>query len=228
MTQLTGWQAVVDILKAEGVKYLSGIPTSAADLYDALYDVPEIQPILVRHEGAGLALAMGYALAANQPAVCFAGSGPGVANLAPVMLEALATCAPVIALASATSGQIEGMGAFQETDQIGMMKPLTKWAAHVPHAEKIPWVMRRAFSLASGGQPGPIFVELPKEVGRQAYDIPEYILFLLRNIHAVALMGLRIPMRATQISIRMTAHKSIGNAVLANAVNNEPQIFLDG
>jgi acetolactate synthase-1/2/3 large subunit len=174
MTQRTGWQAVVNILKAEGVKYLFGMPTSAADLYDALYDAPEIQPILVRHEGAGLALAMGYALAANQPAVCFAGSGPGVANLAPVMLEALATCAPVIALASVTSGQIEGMGAFQETDQIGMMKPLTKWAARVPHAEKIPWAMRRAFSLASGGQPGPVFIELPKEVGRLAHDIPEY------------------------------------------------------
>ena len=174
MAHRTGWQAVVDILKAENVQYLFGMPTSSADLYDALYDAPEIQPILVRHEGAGLALAMGYALAANQPAVCFAGSGPGVANLAPVMLEALATCAPVIALASAASGQIDGMGAFQETDQIGMMKPLTKWAVRVPHAEKIPWVMRRAFSLAVGGQPGPIFIELPKEVGRLRYDIPAY------------------------------------------------------
>ena len=129
----------------------------------------------MRHEGAGLALAMGYSLAADQPAVCFAGSGPGVANLAPVMLEALATCAPVIALASVADTHIEGKGAFQETDQIGLMKPLTKWAVRVPHAEKIPWVLRRAFSLATGGQPGPIFIELPKEVGRLPYDIPEYI-----------------------------------------------------
>ena len=162
MTYQTGWQAVVDILKYERVPYLFGMPTSSADLYDALYDAPEIQPILVRHEGAGLALAMGYSLASNQPAVCFAGSGPGVANLAPVMLEALATCTPVIALASVADTHIEGKGAFQETDQIGLMKPLTKWAVRVPHAEKIPWVMRRAFSLATGGQPGPIFIELPK------------------------------------------------------------------
>ena len=174
MTNMTGWQAMVEILRAEGIRYLFGLPTSPDDLYDALYDRPEIQPVLVRHEGAGCAMAMGFALATGEPSVCFGGSGPGVANLAPAMLEALATCAPVIALASVADGHIDGLGAFQETDQVSLMRPLTKWAVHIPYAEKIPWAMRRAFSLATNGQPGPIFVELPKEVGRQAAEIPEY------------------------------------------------------
>ena len=175
MAEMTGWQAVVQILKEEGIQYLFGMPTNPNDLYDALYDLPEIQPILVRHEGAGCAMAMGYALSTGSPAVCFAGGGPGLASLAPVMLEALSTCSPVIAIAAVTDGHTEGKGAFQETDQMGIMRPLTKWAVRVPYAEKIPWAMRRAFSLATNGQPGPIYLEIPKEVGRSISEVPTYI-----------------------------------------------------
>ena len=165
MAKMTGWQMVVEILKAEGVKYLFGLPGSPACLYDALYDEPAIKPILVRHEAAGGFMAMAYALLTGEPAVCFASPGPGVSNLVPAMLEAKATCAPVIAPCTGISGYTYGKGAFQETDQVGIMTPVTKWAVRVPYAEKIPWTMRRAFSLATNGQPGPIFVEIPVEVG---------------------------------------------------------------
>jgi acetolactate synthase-1/2/3 large subunit len=175
MSKMTGWQMVVEILKAEGVKYIFGLPGDPACLYDALYDQPAIKPVLVRQEAAGGFMAMAYALLTGEPAVCFASPGPGIANLVPAMLEALAACAPVIAPCTGISGYDDGKGAFQETDQMGIMKPITKWAVHVPHAEKIPWAMRRAFSLATNGQPGPIFVQVPVEVGRAQAEMPDYI-----------------------------------------------------
>lgn len=171
----TGWQAVVAALKAEGVKYVFGLPGSANDLYDALYDEPAIRPILVRHEAAGGFMAMAFALLTGEPAVCHAGQGPGIANLAPALLECLATCAPVIAPCPGGDGHHVGKGAFQEMDQMGLMRPVTKWAFHVPHADKVPWAMRRAFSLATNGQPGPVFVEIAREAGRAAAETPSYV-----------------------------------------------------
>lgn len=175
MREMTGWQMVVAALKAEGVKYVFGLPGNPACLYDALYDEPVIKPILVRHEAAGGFMATAYALLTGEPAVCFASPGPGIANLVPAMLEALATCAPVIAPCTGISGHKDGKGAFQETDQVGIMKCVTKWAVRVPYPERIPWAMRRAFSLATNGQPGPIFVEIPFEVGNASAEMPDYV-----------------------------------------------------
>jgi acetolactate synthase-1/2/3 large subunit len=81
----------------------------------------------------------------------------------------------VIAPCTGISGHKYGKGAFQETDQIGIMKPVTKWAVRVPYAERVPWAMRRAFSLATNGQPGPVFVEIPFEVGNARAEMPEYV-----------------------------------------------------
>jgi acetolactate synthase-1/2/3 large subunit len=175
MATMTGWQMVVAGLKAEGVKYVFGLPGSASDLYDALYDEPAVTPVLVRHEAAGGFMALAYALLSGEPAVCFASPGPGIANLVPALLEALATCAPVIAPCSGASGHRDGMGAFQETDHLGIMKPVTKWAMRVPYAERVPWAMRRAFSLATNGQPGPVFLEIPPEVGRSRAEMEDYV-----------------------------------------------------
>ena len=175
MAKITGWEMVVQSLKAEGVKYVFGLPGSPSCLYDALYDEPAIKPVLVRHEAAGGFMAMAYALLTGEPAVCFASPGPGVANLVPAFLEALATCAPVIAPCTGISGHKDGKGAFQETDQVGIMKPVTKWAVRIPYAERIPWAMRRAFSLATNGQPGPIFLEVPVEVGAAQAEMEGYV-----------------------------------------------------
>ena len=175
MTIMTGWQAVVRTLQQEGVKYLFGMPTSP-EIFTMPYMTPQkfdLSWFDMRAEDALWQWAMRLRMVSRRFVLLVA-----VQELqiwAPVMLEALATCAPVIALASVTDGHIDGKGAFQETDQIGLIRPLTKWAFHVPYAENIPWVMRRAFSLATNGQPGPIFIELPKEVGRLRYEVPNYI-----------------------------------------------------
>ena len=175
MNKITGWEAVVKALKVEDVKYLFGMPSSAKDLYDALYNEPSIQSILVRHEAAAGFMAMSHSLLTGEPAVCFASQGPGIANLTPGILEAYATCAPVIAICPGIDGHKNGKGAFQETDQIGLMKPITKWAFRVEYAEKIPWAINRAFYLARNGKPGPIYLEIPTEIGRGFFHIPDYV-----------------------------------------------------
>ncbi|MDK2896800.1 MAG: acetolactate synthase large subunit [Candidatus Atribacteria bacterium] len=175
MAYLTGWQAIVKALCLEGIQFVYGLPSNPKDLYDALYDEDSIKAIQVRHEAAGGFMAMAHALSTGEPAVCYASQGPGIANLTPAALESLATCAPVIMLGAGVDGHIYGKGAFQESDQIGLMSPLTKWAVRVPYAEKIPWVIRRAFFLATNGQPGPVYIEIPPEVGRNQADIPDYV-----------------------------------------------------
>jgi acetolactate synthase-1/2/3 large subunit len=168
------WQAIVDALKGEDIEHVFGLPGGDA-FYDALYDVPEIQPVLVREESSGAFMAMAYARMTGKPGVCYASSGPGVANLVPGIMEAESACVPLIAICGASAAGNAGMGAFQEADQIGIMKPITKWTERITQPERVPWVMRRAFSLAANGKPGPVFIEVPKDLGMIEGEVPDYV-----------------------------------------------------
>jgi len=171
---MNAWEAIVCALRAEKTEYVFGLP--GGDLfYDSLYDAPEIKTVLVREESSGPFMAMAYARLTGKPGVCYGSSGPGVANLVPGIMEAHSACLPVIAIASASNLANAGMGAFQEVDQISMMKPLTKWCERITLPERAPWVMRRAFSLAANGKPGPVFIEIPNDIGLMEASIPEYI-----------------------------------------------------
>jgi acetolactate synthase-1/2/3 large subunit len=168
------WQAIVAALKAEKTAYIFGLPGS--DLfYDALYDAPEIKTVLVREESAGPFMAMGYARLTGRPGVCYGPSGPGVANLVPGILEAYSACLPVIAIGCSSNRANAGMGAFQEFDQISVMEPITKWCDRVTEPERLSWVMRRAFSVSTNGKPGPVYIDIPKDIGARKADIPEYV-----------------------------------------------------
>ena len=174
MAKRCAWEAVVEALEVEGVPFLFGLPGDPRFLYDALYD-SSIRSILVREETSGVFMAMAYARLTGRPGVCFGSPGPGVANLLPGLMEADATCTPVIALASTADTRREGMGAFQEVDQLSMVKPVTKWSTRVAQAEKVSWTMRRAFSIATSGKPGPVYVEIPTDIALQQADIPSYV-----------------------------------------------------
>jgi len=171
---MSGYRAVVDALKREKVKYFFGIPGDPRIIYDQLYDTPEIQPVLVRHECSGVLMAMAYARISGKAGACFGSPGPGVANLVPGFLEAYYACTPLVAPCPTVSLENEGKGAFQECDQVGMFKPVSKWSVRVPRTERIPWFMQRAFSLATNGKPGPVFLEIPTDVGFAETDMPEY------------------------------------------------------
>jgi acetolactate synthase-1/2/3 large subunit len=168
------WQGIVSALKAEKTEYIFGLPGGEL-FYDALYDAPEIKTVLVREESAGPFMAMGYARVSRRPGVCYAPAGPGVANLVPGIQEAYSACLPVIAIGCSSKRANAGMGAFQEVDQVGILKPVTKWCERVTEPGRISWVMRRAFSLATQGRPGPVYIDVPRDVGAQEAKTPRYV-----------------------------------------------------
>ena len=177
MPEMTGWEAVVLAMKAEGVPYVFGLPGDPRHLYDALAAAEPDggpRPVGVRFETSGAFMAMAYARVTNQIAACFGCPGPGIANLVPGILEAYSGCTPMLVLGVRASRQTNGKGAFQETDHIGMLSPVTKWATTVELPETIPWTMRRAVQIATSGQPGPVYVELPGDIGMGVWGIPAY------------------------------------------------------
>jgi acetolactate synthase I/II/III large subunit len=169
------WQQVVASLESEGVEYVFGLPGNAKHFYDQLYDSASIRAVLVRHETSGAFMAMAYARVTGKIGVCYGCPGPGVANLVPGILEAYSGCMPVLALSVRASTQTEGMGAFQETDHLGMMRPITKWAVTVERPERIGWTIRRAIHIATTGKPGPVYVEIPADVALQDVEMPDYV-----------------------------------------------------
>jgi acetolactate synthase-1/2/3 large subunit len=177
MPTLTGWEAVVLAMKAEGVPYVFGLPGDPRHLYDALVAIEPDggpRPIGVRFETSGAFMAMAYARVTNQIAACFGCPGPGIANLVPGILEAYSGCTSMLVLGVRSSRQTYGKGSFQETDHGAMLSSITKWATTVELPENIPWVMRRAVQIATSGQPGPVYVELPGDIGLGVWEIPTY------------------------------------------------------
>lgn len=175
--QWNGWDLVVSGLIAEGVSRVFGLPGDPKHLYDAISrstDPRKPLAIGVRYETSGAFMAMAHARVTGEVAACFGCPGPGVANLVPGVLEAFSGCTPMLVLAVRASRLTDGMGAFQETDHIGMMKPITKWATTVEVPEKIAWTIRRAVQLAKSGKPGPVYVELPADVAFSSVSSLDY------------------------------------------------------
>lgn len=174
MAEMNGWQALVRGLEAEGIRMVFGLPGSPGQFFDQLYDSRAIRTVMVRHETSGAFMAMAWARVTNQPAVAFGCPGPGVANLVPSVLEAYSGCTPMLVLGVRASSRTDGMGAFQETDHIGMMAPITKWAATINRADRTDWYLRRALSIATNGQPGPVYLEFPADVGLTNAEFGDY------------------------------------------------------
>lgn len=172
--KVNAWQQVVAALEAEGIPFVFGLPGGAKHLYDALFDARHVRPVLVRHETSGAFMAMAYARVSGQVGCCFGCPGPGVANLVPGILEAYSGCIPVLALGVRASTRIQGMGAFQEADHVGMMTPITKWAVTVERPDRVAWTIRRAISIATTGKPGPVYVEIPADIALEEVEPTPY------------------------------------------------------
>jgi acetolactate synthase-1/2/3 large subunit len=175
MVELTGSKALWEALKAEGVKHLFGIPGGAIiSTYDALYDEREIQHILMRHEQGAAHAADGYARASGGPGVCMTTSGPGATNLTTGILNAYMDSSPVVAISGQVPTPAIGTDAFQEADMLSVMLPITKHNFIVHHTEELPRIIRLAFKVATTGRPGPVHVDLPKNVqlGKADLKIP--------------------------------------------------------
>ena len=160
---MNAWEAIGNMVRSQGVDFVFGLGDTDLLLYAE--KVPGLTPINVRYEGSAPFMAMAYSRLSGQPGVCNGSPGPGLANLVPGVLEAYSGCVPLVVVCPAVSQKTAGMGEFQECDQLGMMAPITKWSARVPRPERIPWFINRAFSVAMNGQPGPVYLEIPYDVG---------------------------------------------------------------
>ncbi|MFG1923588.1 acetolactate synthase large subunit [Cryptosporangium sp. NPDC048952] len=162
---VTGAQSLVRSLEAVGAEVVFGIPGGTIlPTYDPLYDTPGVRHILVRHEqGAGHA-AEGYAQATGKVGVCMATSGPGATNLVTPIADAYMDSVPLVAITGQVSTPMIGTDAFQEADICGITLPITKHNFLVKHPEEIPQTIAEAFHLASTGRPGPVLVDVPKDV----------------------------------------------------------------
>lgn len=164
----TGAQALLDTLVAQGVDTLFGYPGGAAlPLYDALHGEPRLRHVLVRHEQAAVHAAEGYARSTGRVGVVLVTSGPGVANTLSGLLDAWSDSVPVLCISGQVATAVIGTGAFQESDALGMSRPVTKWNAQIRQADDIPTAVRHALTVAAGGRPGPVLLDIPKDIQLQ-------------------------------------------------------------
>jgi acetolactate synthase-1/2/3 large subunit len=163
--QFNGSELVVKALAELNVEYIFGYPGgSVLDLYDALFQQNEIEHILVRHEQAATHMADGYARATGQVGVVLATSGPGATNCVTGIATAYMDSIPMVVLSGQVPSNLIGDDAFQETDIVGCSRPIVKHSFNCRDAAQIPTVLAKAFYLASTGRPGPVVVELPKDI----------------------------------------------------------------
>ncbi|MDJ0987683.1 MAG: biosynthetic-type acetolactate synthase large subunit [Desulfobacterales bacterium] len=168
--KLTGAQVLMEVLKEEGVDTIFGFPGGAViDIYDEL-DKTDIRHILVRHEQGAVHAADGYARAGNKVGVCLVTSGPGATNTVTGIASAYMDSIPMVVLTGQVPTQLIGNDAFQEVDIVGITRPCTKHNYLVPSAEAFPRIVKEAFYLARSGRPGPVLVDIPKDVTKTVID----------------------------------------------------------
>ena len=163
--ELTGAQILLESLKKEGVDVLFGYPGGAVlDIYDELPRHPDLKHILVRHEQGAVHAADGYARASGKVGVCLVTSGPGATNTVTGLATAYCDSIPLVVFTGQVPTKLIGNDAFQEVDIVGITRPCTKHNFLVKDIRKLAKTIRQAFYLARSGRPGPVLVDLPKDV----------------------------------------------------------------
>ncbi len=162
--KITGSQALLDALVAEGVDTIFGYPGGAImPVYDKLYDYSDrLHHILVRHEQGAIHAAQGYARTTGKPGVVLVTSGPGATNVITGITDAMMDSTPVVVIAGQVAASALGTDAFQETDLIGLTMAITKWNYQIRRPEDVEWAVSRAFYIASTGRPGPVVLDFTK------------------------------------------------------------------
>jgi acetolactate synthase-1/2/3 large subunit len=163
--EITGSEAMIRSLVAEGVETIFGYPGGAImPIYDALYDFGHhVKHVLVRHEQGAVHAAQGYARVSGKVGVCFATSGPGATNLITGIADAMIDSTPLVCVTGQVTSGLLGTDAFQESDVIGISMPVTKWNYQITSPDEIPEAIAKAFYIASTGRPGPVLLDITKD-----------------------------------------------------------------
>lgn len=171
----TGAQIIVELLKREGISVVAGIPGgSILPLYDEIAR-SDIRHILVRHEQAAGFLAQGMARTTGKPAVCLATSGPGAMNLLTAIADARSDSIPIVAITGQVNTSLIGTDAFQEADTFGLSFPIAKHSIMVKTPEELLSAIPKAFAIAMNGRPGPVLVDVPRDVQLASCEFDKYL-----------------------------------------------------
>ena len=163
--KLSGAEALMRSLQDEGIELVFGYPGGASlHIYDALFKQQAVQHVLVRHEQGAVHAADGYARSTGKPGVVFVTSGPGATNAVTGLATSYMDSTPVIVISSQVKAHLIGTDSFQETDMIGVSRPIVKHSFLVQKAEDIPTTIKKAFHIATTGRPGPVVIDIPKSV----------------------------------------------------------------
>jgi len=166
--KLTGAQIFIESLKKEGVTHLFGYPGGAVlYIYDAIYQQDAIQHILARHEQGAVHAAEGYAKANNKPGVAIVTSGPGATNAVTGIADAYMDSVPLVVFTGQVPRELIGNDAFQEVDTVGITRPCTKHNFLVENIEDLASTIKKAFYIATTGRPGPVVIDIPKDVSNE-------------------------------------------------------------
>jgi len=195
----TGGEKIIQCLEREGVEYVFGLSGGAAmPMFDALLD-SKIQLVLTRHEQGATHMADGYARSTGRPGVVLVTSGPGATNTVTGLLTALMDSAPIVVLTGQTITPMLGKDAFQEADVTGITYPVVKHSYLIKSAADIPRVIREAFYVATSGRPGPVLIDVPKDIGQGPCDAP--------FCDSVDLPGYHVPTRGAPEAIAEAAKR---------------------
>ncbi len=180
MEMLSGGDMLIRALHDEGVDLIFGYPGGAAlHIYDAIFNQDKVDHVLVRHEQAATHAADGYARSTGKPGVVLVTSGPGATNAITGIATAFMDSIPMVVISGQVTRDAIGSDAFQETDMIGVSRPIVKHSFMVQKAEDIPIVVKQAFFIATTGRPGPVVIDVPKDVTDPSekfpYEYPEAV-----------------------------------------------------
>ncbi|MGN1363234.1 MAG: acetolactate synthase large subunit [Methanobrevibacter sp.] len=176
---MKGGEAIIKALKEQGVDTIFGYPGGTViPFYDSLYD-DDLNHILVRHEQCAAHAAEGYARASGKVGVCIATSGPGATNLITGIANAYMDSSPIIALTGQVSSNLIGNDAFQEADIMGISMPITKHNYQIKDIDNIPSIIKSSFNIAETGRPGPVLIDIPKEM--QENELNKYSTSLIKT-----------------------------------------------
>jgi acetolactate synthase I/II/III large subunit len=202
MAEMTGAKALMHALEKEGVDVVFGLPGGAnLPIYDALVGA-NLRHILVRHEQSAAHMADGYARIKRKSGVCFATSGPGATNLITGIATAYADSIPIVAVTGQVPLAMIGKDAFQETDIIGVANPCTKYAFQPKVATEIPEMVKKSFYIAESGRPGPVLLDIPKDVQQATAEMKFPDLIKVRGYNPVVDADLSEVSKAADIILK--------------------------
>ena len=173
MEHLSGGDSLIRALHDEGVDLIFGYPGGAVlHIYDAIFRQDKIEHILVRHEQAATHAADGYARATGKAGVVLVTSGPGATNAVTGIATAYMDSIPMVVISGQVESRLIGTDGFQETDMVGISRPIVKHSFMIQHASEIPAVVKKAFHIATTGRPGPVVIDIPKDVTDPKLKLP--------------------------------------------------------